>query len=149
MEIREATHNDVPGILRIRRIVSENALNFELTEAMLHKAISRHCKAFILVDNDEIVAFSMADKAGQAIWGLFVWEPYQGKGYGKLLLSVAVDWLFKQRYGFFRRKIKKIRLTTEPGAPAEGFYQHLGWQKQPELLDGQVVYTLMRQEQQE
>lgn len=145
MELREATHVDVPGILRIRRIAQENELNFDLTEKMLHRAIARHCKAFVIDKDGEIIAFSMADKKAKSIWGLFVWEPFQGQGYGKLLLKVAVDWLFAQRYGFLRRKIQTVTLTTKQGAEAEGFYQKQGWRKVKSLENDEVLYELTKQ----
>lgn len=129
VEIREASELDVDAILRIRMLANKNKLQFDLTRDMLVKAIRRHCKAFLLInDLGECVGFSMADKAGKLIWGLFVWEPYQGKGYGKLLLKVACEWLFKQRSGWALRKIRDIELTTEAESEAILFYQSLGWE---------------------
>lgn len=147
MEIREAALKDVDAILRIRRLANQNPLEFELTSSMLVRALSRHCKAFLLVnDADECVGFSMADKVAGSIWGLFVWEPYQGKGYGKLLLKVACDWLFKQRRGWFCRKIKLIRLTTQATSSAAKFYQSLGWEAKGQDERGDEIFEITHQQ---
>ncbi len=143
MEIREATLDDIDALLRIRRLAIENSLRFDLTREMLVKSLSSHCKAFVLLsDNEEVVGFSMADKAGCQIWGLFVWEPYQGKGYGKLLLKIASNWLFSKRIGILRKKIKSITLSTDPKSNAHDFYYQMGWRAIGHDSHGDSIFEL-------
>lgn len=144
MILREATQDDVPAILKIRRMAIENELRSPLTQAMLTKALQKNCKAFVAEHTGEVIAFVLANKPEKEVWGLFVLEPFQGKGIGKALLDLAVDWLWQQRYGWLRAKAKKLKVSTQQGSRAEGFYQHCGWQLSSKLGDQEVEYTLNR-----
>lgn len=142
IEIREATLDDVSGIIRVRQLALENELEAPLTEAMLAHALQGVCKAYVADFNDEIIGFVLANPKNKSIWGLFVFEPFQGQGIGKALLDQAVSWLWQQRSGLFRRKIKRIRLTTKQGSKAEQFYQKCGWQPLKAVANHEIEYVL-------
>lgn len=70
------------------------------------------------------------------ISALFVRPSCHAKGVGRTLLERAVQWLREQG-------ARSVELVTDPGSRADGFYQHLGWQRHG--LDSygcQVVFTL-------
>lgn len=67
---------------------------------------------------------------------LFVRPEYHGKGIGKALLNLALDWL--QLNGALH-----VSLETDPGSRAEGFYQHLNWKHEETMGAGcQIKFTL-------
>jgi GNAT superfamily N-acetyltransferase len=100
---REATGADMPGITRVRTSVVENALTIEqleergITNASVAASFLADSKGWVAVQADEIVAFSIADRATQSIFALFVLPGYEGRGIGSILLDSALSWLWGQR----------------------------------------------------
>jgi GNAT superfamily N-acetyltransferase len=85
---REATGADMPGITRVRTSVVENALTIAqleergITEASVAASFLADSKGWVAVQADEIVAFSIADRATWSIFALFVFPGYEGHGIG-------------------------------------------------------------------
>jgi hypothetical protein len=81
--VREASAEDLPGISRVRTSVTENLLTLEqlerrgITEASIAASFLADSKGWVAVSKDEIVAFSIADRASRSIFALFV-LPQQG-----------------------------------------------------------------------
>src|ERR1043166_7856850 len=98
---REATAADMPGISRVRTSAVENLLTLEqldergITEASVAASFLTDSKSWVALRQEEIVAFSIADRATQSIFGLFVLPGYEGKGIGGRVLEVALAWLWR------------------------------------------------------
>jgi GNAT superfamily N-acetyltransferase len=124
--IRIATSADVPGMFHVRTNVKQNLLTLqqmrlmEITPDSVAESLEKDCKAWVAEDNKHIVAFSIADRATSSIFALFVLPEYEGKGLGKNLLELAVNWLAESG-------AKKLWLRTAPNTRAAAFYRKRGW----------------------
>lgn len=123
---REATGADLPGITRVRTSVVENALTIDqleqrgITEASVAASFLIDSKGWVALRGEEIVAFSIADRAAQSIFALFVLPGYEDRGIGSMLLDLALGWLWKNGAAC-------VWLTTGPGTKAVRFYEKRGW----------------------
>lgn len=142
--MREASFDDIPDMLRIRLAAKENILRTTLTEKNIYDAMRTHCKAWVAEVDAKVVGFSIANKKDKSVWGLFVLSEYHGQGLGRALLEVASNWLWLQRYGLLRRPCQRIWLDTKRASRAEGFYQHMGWQRGEMRPFDEVRYWLIR-----
>ena len=90
----------MPGISRVRTSVVENLLTREqldqrgITEASVAASFLADSKGWVAERRDEIVAFSIADRASRSIFALFVLPQFEGRGLGSRLLDLALDWLW-------------------------------------------------------
>lgn len=136
---REASVADIPSLAAIRLEVTENTLTDpgRVTRGMYHDYLTTAGKGWLCEVNRRIVGFSIAAKADATIWALFVHPQYEGRGIGKELLSLAVDWLFEQG-------ADAISLTTDPETRAERLYQAGGWERGEHIANGEVRYRLQR-----
>jgi len=123
---REATAADVPGISRVRTSVTENLLTaaqleqLGITEASVAASFLTDSKGWVALQREEVVAFSIADRATHSIFALFVLPGYEGRGIGSVLLDSALGWLWENDAG-------RVWLTTGPGTKAVRFYEKRGW----------------------
>ncbi len=145
--IREATEQDVSGILVLRYNAVENKLRKPLTYKMISQNLQKACKAWIAEDDRIIVAFSLANKKLKSLWGLFVLPSYQRQGLGGRLLQEAIIWLTNEARDYRVLKARKIWLDTEVGGRAESFYQHKGWQRGELRPNNEVRYWYYLQHQ--
>lgn len=136
---REATVVDIPVMAAIRLEVVENALTdpTRVTRGMYHDYLTTGGKGWICEVNRTAVGFSIASLADHTIWALFVHPDYEGRGIGKELLSLAVDWLFEQGADV-------ISLTSDPNTRADRLYQAAGWERGEHIANGEVRYRLTR-----
>lgn len=138
--IRMATPEDVPQILAIRKAMVENPLRNPLDEKKMKRAIVRHCRAWVAFEAQVCVGFSLANRANYSVWGLFVLQEFQRRGWGKCLLNEALEWLSLQKKPFWHLSQRVIWLETQIGSSSEKFYQYLGWVRGKELVNGHVLY---------
>jgi GNAT superfamily N-acetyltransferase len=123
---REARAADMPGITRVRTSVVENSLTVEqldergITEASVAASFLANSKGWVAMRQEEIVAFSIADRASQSIFALFVLPAYEGQGIGSRLLDLALGWLWENG-------AERVWLTTGAGTKAVRFYEKRGW----------------------
>ena len=123
---REAIGADVPGITRVRTSVVENLLTVQqldergITEAGIAASFLADSKGWVALQGEEVVAFSIADRATQSIFALFVLPAYEGRGIGSVLLDSALRWLWDNG-------AERVWLTTGPGTKAVRFYEKRGW----------------------
>jgi len=71
-------------------------------------------------NDEEIVAFSIADRNKSTIFALFVLAAYEGRGIGSRLFDLAVGWLWESSARF-------AWLNTGPNTGASAFYERRGW----------------------
>lgn len=122
MTYREATKNDIPQIQIVRNSVKENQLSNPalVTDKDCEEFIMVRGKGWVCETDNIIVAFSIADLQENNIWALFVHPDYEGKGIGRKLHDLMLDWYFDQTQ-------KTVWLGTAPGTRAEEFYKRKGW----------------------
>lgn len=143
MMIRQAQQTDIPEIFRIRLSVKENrlldadAISAELITDYLH---NRGCGWVAVSDKvgepglqEHLTGFAIADYETQSVWALFVDPEHEGQGVGRALHDEVIAW-------FRGRGARRIKLGTEPGSRAAGFYTSAGWQFQHIDSDGEAIF---------
>ncbi|MFI5011447.1 MAG: GNAT family N-acetyltransferase [Hyphomicrobiales bacterium] len=137
--IREAGPADLPGISHVRTSVKENLLTPEqleergITNASVAASLVAQAKGWVAELDGQIVAFSIADRSNQSIFGLFVLPDYEGRGLGKRLLDLALQWLWENG-------AEPVWLTTSRGTRAARFYECQGWSCSGVEPDGQLRF---------
>jgi GNAT superfamily N-acetyltransferase len=77
-------------------------------------------KGWVCEINQEIVGFAIADLKSNNIWALFVKPAFEGRGIGRKLHGIMLDW-------YFSRTNSKVWLGTSPKTRAALFYKKAGW----------------------
>ncbi len=123
MILREATIHDIPGIQRVRNVVKENQLSDPalVTDQDCENFLTVRGKGWVCELDNLIVGFSIADLKENNIWALFVDPDHEGKGIGKKLHDIMLNWYFNQTNS-------TVWLGTAPGTRAAAFYLKAGWQ---------------------
>ncbi len=123
MIFREAIINDIDALSVIRLSVKENPLNNPalVTIQDYEKYLTTHGKGWLCEVNNEVIGFSIVDTSENNIWALFVHPEHAGKGAGKQLHNIMMDWYFTQTD-------KTVWLGTAPGTKAADFYRIQGWE---------------------
>jgi GNAT superfamily N-acetyltransferase len=122
MIFRQATINDIQQIQIVRNSVKENQLSNPalVTDKDCQEYIIIRGKGWVCQIEDRIVGFSIADLKENNIWALFIHPEHEGKGIGKKLHALMLEWYFTQTQ-------KTVWLSTAPGTRAEEFYKRNGW----------------------
>jgi GNAT superfamily N-acetyltransferase len=122
MAFREATLQDIPQIQIVRHAVKENVLSdpgLVTNEDCANYLVNRG-KGWVCVLDKEIIGFAIADLVDENIWALFVDPRFEGRGIGRKLHELMLDWYFS--YGKTR-----VWLGTSPHTRAFSFYKKAGW----------------------
>jgi len=124
MQYREARITDIPQIQRVRHSVKENVLSDPslVTDADVEDYLTRRGKGWVCEADDAIVGFAIADLQDHNIWALFLLPAFEGKGIGKVLHNIMLQWYFSQTD-------ETVWLSTASQSRAEGFYRKMGWQE--------------------
>lgn len=124
MIFREATINDISQIQFVRNAVKENRLSRPelVTDEDCALYMTVRGKAWVAEIDGKIVGFTYVDLHGKNVWALFLLPEYEGKGLGKELHRIMLNWYFTQTKD-------TIWLSTAPGTRAEVFYEKQGWTK--------------------
>lgn len=134
--LRQARREDIPGMHRVRRAVRENKLTSDaIREEHYVPEIEITGRGWVVTDADEVVAFAVGNRDTGSVWALFVDPAHEGKGHGRRLHDVMVEWLFAEG-------VERIWLSTDPGTRAQRFYEAAGWSFRRLLPDGQRYYEL-------
>lgn len=75
---------------------------------------------WVAVTENRIAGFAALDIADSTVWALFVAPDLERCGIGKKLHETLV-------FGAAAAGLKNIRLVTEAGSRAAGFYEAVGW----------------------
>ena len=139
LSFRRAVAADIPAIMQIRLAVRENALSDPsvVTPAMCEDHLDALGRGWVGEDDGRIVGFSFAARRDSSIWALFVLPGQEGRGIGKQLLGLAVDWLFSLGND-------EITLSTAADTRADRFYAAQGWDRGEMKNDVEVRYRLRR-----
>ena len=123
----------------IRLSVTENALSNpgRITRQMYEDYLELLGRGWVCELDGKVVGFSYAEKADSSIWALFVAPQHEGKGIGKGLLNLAVEWLFDHG-------ANEVKLSTAANTRADHFYAAQGWLRLGMKNDIDVGYSLER-----
>lgn len=122
MIFREAAPKGIPQIQIVRYSVKENPLSNPalVTDADCLEFITQRGKGWVCEIGDTVVGFAIADLQDSNIWALFIHPDFEGRGIGKTLQKLMLDWYFAQGKDH-------VWLGTAPGTRAEAFYRASGW----------------------
>lgn len=122
MYIRKADITDIPQIQFVRNAVKENRLSDPslVTDAAVEDYINNRGRGWVYEKGGIIAGFSIVSVTNNNVWALFVHPEYEGKGIGKRLHDVMMNWYFQQTN-------TTVWLSTTPGTRAEKFYRQAGW----------------------
>jgi GNAT superfamily N-acetyltransferase len=124
MIYKEAEIKDIHQMHLVRISVKENVLSNPdlITLQDYEDYLTIKGKGFVYEINNIIAGFSIVDLADKKVWALFIDPAYEGKGIGKKLHDLMLNWYFNQT-------TKTIWLGTEPKTRAESFYRKNGWKE--------------------
>lgn len=134
---REATIDDIKRIQVVRHLVKENVLSNPalVTDEDCREYIMERGKGWVCEVDETIVGFAIADLKENSIWALFLQPGFEGKGIGKKLLEIMLDW-------YFAVTKEKVWLTTTPGTRAEAFYKKAGWKETERKKNGDIKFEI-------
>ena len=122
MAFREATLQDIPQMQIVRQSVKENVLSDPglVTNADCADYLINRGKGWVCESIEKIIGFAIADLIDNNIWALFVDPFFEGRGIGRKLHELMLDWYFSQNKNV-------VWLGTSPNTRAAGFYRKAGW----------------------
>ncbi|MDN3587623.1 GNAT family N-acetyltransferase [Pedobacter aquatilis] len=137
MIYREAKISDIPQIQIVRHTVKENTLSNPalVTDADCEEFITKKGKGWVCEIDNQIVGFSIVDLEESNIWALFLRPEFEGKGIGKELHRLMIDWYFIQTK-------QTVWLGTAPNTRAEQFYTQQGWKNVGMVNKGEVKFEM-------
>ena len=124
MIFRTSVKTDIPQIQVVRNAVKENRLSNPalVSDSDVENFITQRGKGWVCEMDNTIVGFAIADLQDNNIWALFIHPDHEGKGIGKKLHSLMLDWYFSQGK-------ENVWLGTSPDTRAEKFYRNAGWKE--------------------
>jgi len=132
--LRQAVRADVREIQRVRHAVRENRLvSMVITDDEVIAAIEQTGRGWVVEDDGRIVAFAIGNAVNGNIWALFVESGYEGRGHGRRLHDVMVNWLWSCG-------LKRLWLTTGQKTRAQRFYERAGWQNGGIQPNGEILF---------
>jgi len=141
MIYRVAGIPDIKQIQSVRNAVKENILSdpSRVTDQDCEEFILRRGNGWVCTVEDNIVGFAIADLKDDNIWALFLLPGYEGKGIGRKLHDMMLDWYFSQGK-------EKVWLGTSPGTRAEKFYRIAGWKEIGMHGKGEIKFEMTNHE---
>lgn len=139
MRYREATTDDITQLQQIRNSVKENILsNPALVTADHYKEyLTVRGKGWVCELEDFIVGFAIADLKESNIWALFLRPEFEGKGIGRHLQDLMLDW-------YFTHGKESVWLGTSRDTRAEIFYRKMGWRETGFHGKGEIKFEMTR-----
>jgi GNAT superfamily N-acetyltransferase len=124
MDFRTAFIEDIPAMQVVRNSVKENALSDPalVPDKDYVEYMTVRGKGWVCEEEGKILGFAIADLKEENIWALFILPEYEGRGIGKRLHQVMMDWYFSQNK-------ETVWLGTAFNTRAETFYRMQGWRE--------------------
>lgn len=137
MLFREANFSDIKAMQIVRNNVKENRLSNPalVKDEDYVDFITGRGKGWICEVDGKLVGFSIVDLLENNIWALFVHPEFEGKGIGKKLHELMMNWYFEQTQ-------QPVWLGTAPGTRAEAFYYKAGWNANGIVNKGEVKFEM-------
>lgn len=122
MIFREARIEDIEQIQVVRNLVKENTLSNPglVTDDDCREFLFERGKGWVCEVEGRIVGFAIADLRENNIWALFLKPEFEGRGIGRQMHRMMLDWYFSQTQ-------KTVWLGTAFNTRAEAFYRKAGW----------------------
>ncbi len=137
--LRVATRADIAGMQRVRGAVRENRLvSRVITDDEVRAAIEDTGRGWVALDSDQVIGFAIGHAGSGNIWALFLDPAFEGRGIGRRLHDVMVDWLFAQG-------LTRLHLDTAPNTRAARFYTTAGWRLVGTDARGELCFELSRE----
>lgn len=141
MIFREALLTDVKQLYAVRLSVKENRLpnpDF-ISEREYEKYLMHFGKGWLCETDGQVVGFSIVGLSQRNVWALFVRPEYEGKGIGRQLHDLMLDWYFQQT-------TETVWLGTGPNTRAESFYRNAGWRDAGKRPNGEIKFEMSVQD---
>jgi ribosomal protein S18 acetylase RimI-like enzyme len=129
LTFREAHEGDLDELLDVRAATRENAIaraqlaRMGITVASMSESLARGTlKGWVCSSGSSIVGFCMGDSEKGEVAVLAILPAYEGRGIGRTLLSLVVEWLCS-----FNPARVWLGASPNPDTRAYGFYRALGW----------------------
>ncbi|GME45959.1 MULTISPECIES: GNAT family N-acetyltransferase [unclassified Pantoea] len=136
IRIRLALPSDIESIFDVRTSVKENYLSREemelmgVTESVVTNMIEKsHC-AWVAIDDEKVIGFSMILPDEGCLFAAFVLPEYEGRGVGRSLVELAEQELFKYH--------EVAWLETDKNSRAAEFYRRLGWVEKENVSESDI-----------
>lgn len=141
MEFREANIEDIKQIQEVRQSVTENVLSNPglVTDDDCKEFLTKRGRGWVCEVNNLIAGFAIADLEAENIWALFLRPEFEGKGIGRQLHDLMLDW-------YFSNDKEKVWLGTSPHTRAEKFYRKIGWREVGKNGDDEIKFEMTKQE---
>jgi GNAT superfamily N-acetyltransferase len=94
-------------------------------------------KGWVCEDEGRVVGFAIVDLKENNIWALFVLPEYEGRGIGKKIHDIMLDWYFTQTQ-------KTVWLGTAFNTRAEKFYRMQGWKEAGMHASKEIKFEMSR-----
>ncbi|ELR68962.1 acetyltransferase, GNAT family [Fulvivirga imtechensis AK7] len=123
--------------MAVRLAVKENVLAdlSRVSRADCEEYLTRRGRGWVCELQDQIVGFAVVDLQENNVWALFILPEYEGRGIGRKLHHMMLDW-------YFSRGKSYLWLTTGMNTRAEKFYESCGWLKTGPYGDDEVKFEM-------
>ena len=137
MIFREALVGDIKNMQIVRNSVKENVLSDPsfVTDKDCENYLTIRGKGWVCDIDNAVIGFAIADLEENNIWALFLQPGYEGKGIGKKLHDIMLDW-------YFSKTKEKVWLGTAPNTRAEMFYRKCGWKEVGKHGKGEIKFEM-------
>ncbi|MNL47638.1 putative acetyltransferase [compost metagenome] len=141
MKFREAKIDDINQIQIVRNSVKENTLSNPalVTDQDCKEFMFKRGKGWVCEIENQIVGFAIADLQDNNIWALFLLPEFEGKGIGKKLHDIMLNW-------YFETGKESVWLGTSPNTRAEKFYEKSGWKRNGMHGENEVKFEMSKQD---
>lgn len=143
MELREITGENYQQVLNLSTGAGQEGFVAQNVRSMAQAWVFRdRDRPYALYEGEELVGFIMFDwrpeKKTAEIWRLMIDHRFQGKGYGRRAMELALEKI--RRAGVFDR----VQLYYIPGnEKARALYRNLGFGETGNTLDGEIQMELI------
>jgi GNAT superfamily N-acetyltransferase len=139
LTIRRATESDIPAMHEVRMSVVENRVADAARVQPEHYRglLENDGRGWVATAGARLLGFAIADLRSRSVWALFVDREAEGRGIGRRLHEVMVEWLFQCG-------ARAITLGTDAGTRAEPFYRTAGWQHIGAGARGEAQFEMTR-----
>lgn len=101
-----------------------------VTESVVTNMIEKsHC-AWVAIDDEKVIGFSMILPDEGCLFAAFVLPEYEGRGVGRSLVELAEQELFKYH--------EVAWLETDKNSRAAEFYRRLGWVEKENVSESDI-----------
>lgn len=139
---RLALSSDVEAIFDVRTSVQENHMSREemkqmgITESFVTDMIEKNHCAWVALEDDKVIGFSMILPDEGCLFAAFVLPEYEARGLGRILVGLAEREIFKHH--------EVAWLETDKNSRAAGFYRRLGWIEKGNVSESDIRLEKLR-----